>query len=80
MLTALHVYFILVYISLRTKVVVFELELLKVGGVIQSVDEGQFVNYLLSFSVCQRIAMCNNMDRRIPDLYRETIFIQNNKV
>ena len=38
------------------------------GGVIQSVDEGQFVNYFLSFGVCQRIAICNNMNRRMPEL------------
>ena len=38
------------------------------GGVIQSVDEEQFVKYFLSFDVCQRIAICNTMDRRIPEL------------
>ena len=38
------------------------------GGVIQSVDEGQFIKYFLSFGVCQRIAVCNNMDRRMPEL------------
>ena len=38
------------------------------GGVIQSVDEGQFVKYFLSFGIFQRIAICNNMDRRMPDL------------
>ena len=29
------------------------------GGVIKYVDEGQFVKYFLSLSVCQRIAICN---------------------
>ena len=38
------------------------------GGVIQSVDKGQFVKYFLSFDVCQTIAICNNMDRRMPEL------------
>ena len=45
-------------------VVVFELELLKSGWGNSSVDEGQFVKYFLSFGVCQRPAVCNNMDRR----------------
>ena len=48
--------------------VVFELELRKVGGVIQSFDKGQFVKYFLSFGVCQRIAICSNMERRMPEL------------
>ena len=38
------------------------------GGVIQSVDERQFVDYFLSLDVCQRSAICNNMDRRMPEL------------
>ena len=38
------------------------------GGVIQSVNERQFVDYFLSFGVCQRIAICNKMDRRMPEL------------
>ena len=32
------------------------------------IDEGEFVKYFLSFGVCQRIAICNNMDRRMPEL------------
>ena len=49
--------------------VVLELELLKSGwGYWQSVDEGQFVNYFLSFGVCQRLAVRNNMDKRMPEL------------
>ena len=42
------------------------------GGVIQSVDEGQFVKYFLSFGVCQRIAIC--MDRRMPELMQGNNF------
>ena len=38
------------------------------GGVIQSVDEGQFVKYFLSFAVCQWIAICNNMERGMPEV------------
>ena len=38
------------------------------GGVIKSLDEGQFVKYFLSFCVCQRIAISNNMDRKMPEL------------
>ena len=38
------------------------------GGVIQYVDKGQFEEYFLSFGVCQRNAICNNMDRRMPEL------------
>ena len=49
-------------------VVFFSKNSLKVGGVIQSVDKGQFVNYFLSFGICQRIAIYNNMDRRMPEL------------
>ena len=48
--------------------VVLELELLKSGWVIQSVDERQFVDNFLSFGVFQRIAICNKMDRRMPEL------------
>ena len=43
------------------------------GGVIQSVDKGQFVKYFLSLGVCQRIAICNNMDKRMPDV--EKLFL-----
>ena len=38
------------------------------GGVIQSVNERQFVDYFWSVGVCQRIAICNKMDRRMPEL------------
>ena len=61
-------YFILVYLSSRTIVVVFELELRISGWGSSVVDEGQFIKYFLSFGVCQRIKICNNMDRRMPEL------------
>ena len=51
----------------------------KMGGVIQSVDERQFVDYFLFFNVCQRSAICSNMDRRMPELMYRNIFVQNKK-
>ena len=75
----LQVYFILVHLCLRTMVVVFELELLKSGWSNSVCWRRAISKVFLSFGVCQRIAVCNNMDRRCLNWCRETIFIQNKK-
>ena len=49
------------------------------GGVIQSVDEGQFVNYLCPLVFVKGLQFAITWTEECLNLCRETIFVQNKK-